>query len=338
MKILVVASTMVHINNFHKEYIEALKEEGNQVYVMAKGEGADFNIPFEKKALSLKNLSLVKEIKKILKEEDFDVAYLHTTLAAFYVRLAMKGLKKRPFTVNTVHGYLFNKQKRGLKGNVYLACEKYVKGQTDVVITMNNEDYEIATENKLSMGNIYKIAGMGIALPEIKPERVPSKDGKIRLTFIGELSKRKNQEFLIRAIKDLSQYSLTLVGNGDMMEKLKALVKKLGMEERVVFAGHSKDVYSHLASTDIYVSASKIEGLPFNILEAMHMDLPILASNVKGHLDLLPEDQLFEPDSYDDFKNKLLALSYGCNYSYDISRYKKENVFLQNLKIYKELK
>ena len=64
MKILVVASTMVHINNFHKEYIEALKEEGNQVYVMAKGEGADFNIPFEKKALSLKNLSLVKKIKK----------------------------------------------------------------------------------------------------------------------------------------------------------------------------------------------------------------------------------------------------------------------------------
>ena len=107
MKILITASTMVHIKNFHLPYIEKFKENGDEVYVLANGEGADFNVPFEKKTLSFKNLALISKIRKILKQEQFDVIYLHTTLAAFYVRLALKGLKKKPYVINTVHGYLF---------------------------------------------------------------------------------------------------------------------------------------------------------------------------------------------------------------------------------------
>ena len=48
-KILYVASNMTHINNFHRDYIAALREAGHTVSVMARGEGADYDIPFEKK-------------------------------------------------------------------------------------------------------------------------------------------------------------------------------------------------------------------------------------------------------------------------------------------------
>ena len=70
MKILIVASTMVHIKNFHLPYIEEFKRRGHTVLTLANGEEADFNIPFKKKALCLKNLLLVSKIKKILKRED----------------------------------------------------------------------------------------------------------------------------------------------------------------------------------------------------------------------------------------------------------------------------
>ena len=120
MKILIVASNMVHIKNFHLPCIEAFRNAGHEVSVMASGEGADFNIPFKKRAFSLKNLRLSFLIKKILKKEQFDAVFLHTTLASFWTRFAMRSLKERPITVNTVHGYLFSEHSSALKRKLYL--------------------------------------------------------------------------------------------------------------------------------------------------------------------------------------------------------------------------
>ena len=94
-KILYTASTMSHINNFHIDYIEALRKEGHTVLVMARGEGADFDIPFEKKIFSRKNTECRRNIRKILIREKFDAIILNTTLAAFHIRLACPK-KNRP--------------------------------------------------------------------------------------------------------------------------------------------------------------------------------------------------------------------------------------------------
>ena len=72
MKILIAASNMVHINNFHRPYIEELKKAGHDVFVMAKGEGADFDIPFVKRSLSFSNFKLSYKIRDILKKEEFE--------------------------------------------------------------------------------------------------------------------------------------------------------------------------------------------------------------------------------------------------------------------------
>lgn len=331
MKILITASTMVHIKNFHMPYIERLKEDGNEVYILSNGEGADFNIPFEKKTLSFKNLCLVSKIRKILKKEHFDVVYLHTTLAAFYVRLAIKGLKRRPYVVNTVHGYLFSRSDSGIKKKVYLKCEKILKKQTDDIVVMNQEDYEIATENALCLGNVYKINGMGIK--NIIDVQRHKSEGFKRLTFVGEISKRKNQELLVRALAYLPNVHLTLVGDGACRSKIERLAKDIGVESRLTITGFTKDVLTYLGKADIYVSASKIEGLPFNIMEAMSAKLPIVASDIKGHRDLLPSSSLFEGDNLDELVRLINEASYE-QVSYDIEKYKLENVIDDNMRVY----
>ena len=83
-KILYAASTMSHISNFHTDYIKALRDMGHTVSVMASGEGADFDIPFEKKLISFKNLINRRKIRKILKREGFDTLVLNTSLAAYH--------------------------------------------------------------------------------------------------------------------------------------------------------------------------------------------------------------------------------------------------------------
>lgn len=331
MKILVVASNMVHINNFHQPYISAFKNDGNDVYVMANGEGADFNIPFKKRSLSLKNLFLSSKIRKIIKKENFDIIYLHTTLSAFWVRWALKGMKNRPRVVNTVHGYLFGNTSGALRNRIYLACEKIVRKQTDNIIVMNSEDEKIAKENNLCLGEIYKINGMGVDFSKKQIEKATPEIPLKRLVYVGELNKRKNQIFLVKALKKLPDKELTLVGDGSERKAIEKCVKKLGLDKRVTITGFTKNVGEYLKNADLYVSASTIEGLPFNILEAMQSGLYIVASRIKGQSDILPSECLYTLGNEDEFVS-LVNNPYMCEnvaQSYDI-----DNVFQQNMDIY----
>ena len=333
MKILVVASNMVHIKNFHLPYVEEFKRQGHNTLVMADGEGADFEIPFKKRSLSIKNACLSLKIRKIIKKEQFDVIYLNTTLAAFWVRMALKGIKNRPIVVNTVHGYLFGKGFSKLHNKIYLFCEKVLKKQTDYIAVMNDEDEKIAKDNSLCLKKIYKIDGMGIDFSKreipVAKYNIPPKN----LLYVGELNKRKNQIFIVKALLKLNDVNLTLVGDGSEREKIEKYVKANGLENRVTITGYTKNVGEYLKNADLYVSASTVEGLPFNVLEAMRAKLPIVASNVKGQCDLLPSDSLYE--LYDE--DRLISLIKNPPiHNLDASKYEINSAMAKNMSIYLE--
>lgn len=337
MKILISASTMSHIESFHKPYIAKLKEQGHSVHILTGSQGSDFTVGFKKKTLSFSNLLASFKIRKYLKKMDFDLVILHTSLASFWVRMAMKGMKKRPYVVNTVHGYLFGSNSGRIHNKIYLFCEKILKKQTNDIIVMNKEDYNIATQNKLCKGNVYFSNGMGVSFKreEIKGIRVDEE--RLNLLFVGEFSKRKNQMFLIDAMEHLDNASLTLVGGGDSsyIEKIKKHVKEKNLQDRVNIIGYTSQVYEYIKGCDVYVSASNIEGLPFNIMEAMYMKKPIVASNIKGHVDLLKEENLFEPNNMDSFVTLVKKALNEKEASYDIEKYSLENVLSENMEIYR---
>ena len=334
MKILIAASNMVHINNFHRPYIDRLVKSGHDVKIMASGEGADFDIGFKKRVFSLKNFILSSKIRKIIKREQFDVIYLNTTLAAFFVRLAMLGMKKRPYVVNTVHGYLLDGNTNFIQSQLYLTCAKPLNKATDDIVVMNDEDFEIATSNRLCLGEVYKINGMGVDFNRGKTEENKKSDGKINLVFVGEISKRKNQIFLVRAMKKLPDYfTLTLVGDGAERKKAEKYICKNSLSDRVSITGFTSDVYTYLSEADIYVSASHIEGLPFNVVEAMNSHLPIVASDIKGQRDLLPPDCLYPYGNEEEYVKLVMNKSLQKT-SYDVNKYSLDTVLDENMKIY----
>ena len=336
MKILIVASNMVHIKNFHLPYIEKMKNLGHSVYIMANGEGADFKIPFKKSTLSPKNFFLTVKIKRILKENSFDAVYLHTSLAAFFTRLAMKGMKKRPVVINTVHGYLFGESCSKLHNFIYLSCERLLRKQTDSILVMNNEDYKIATENNLSLGGVYFINGMGVDFEKHPWDTDFCPVREKNLTFVGEISKRKNQIFLVKAMKYLPDYTITLVGDGGERKALEKYIRKNHLENRVEITCFTSKAYEYIKKSYIYVSASKIEGLPFNIMEAMYCEKPIVASKIKGHTDLLDEKNLFSLDSVEEFV-ALVMSTCVTRVDYETDKYSKEKILNENVSLYLSL-
>ena len=352
-KILYAASTMAHIHSFHEDYIAALRRDGHTVLLMAKGADADFNIPFEKKMLSPKNTAARRMIRRIVKREGFDVIYVHTTLAAFHIRLALP-LGKRPRVVNMVHGYLFPRGSRSLKDRILLLCEKILAKRTDALILMNDEDVLIANENKLSNEPPYFVRGLGAHTPHTETpismiRRELDSEGKFVMTFVGELSDRKNQRMLITALPTVKaaipNATLWFIGDGDKGEELEQLSRSLGVADSVVFAGRRSNPCDFIRASDLYVSASKIEGMPFNIIEALGTGKTVLCSDIKGHRDLIKNGEsgfLYPVDDAAAFAKAVIAIHGGLRPDLDkvLATYKAyswDNVFEETYKTVKEV-
>ena len=345
---------MPHINHFHLDYISALRSEGHEVYVMANGDGADFNVKFEKKMLSFENLKCQRIIKRILKEEKFDVIILNTTLAAFNIRLAMPK-KNRPCVINIVHGYMFPFKIKSIKDRIFFLCEKILSKKTDALIVMNTEDYTIAKKHKLSIGPTAFIYGMGAEVSKQKTDaseirKELSIEDKYIISFVGELCTAKNQSMLIRALpeiqKSIPSACILLVGEGGAREELAALADEFGVSDSVHFVGHRPNPCDYIRASDLYVSASKKEGLPFNIIEALGCGVNVLASDIKGHRDIIEDGisgSLFNLFEMEDFVSKVKMIhDKEICFTKDniLARYEifaKHNVFPKTYSVIKEL-
>ena len=170
---------------------------------------------------------------------------------------------------------------------------------TDLLLTMNQCDYEIATECHLGK-RVLNVPGIGVDFSRIQPLAEPAKDAmreeweipkdSFVLIYPAEFSERKSQSVLIRAMAELPDHVLLiLAGDGALMDQCRTLAEHLRVENRVIFPGYLHDMSPWYSIADAAVTASRSEGLPFNVMEAMYAGLPVVASAVKGHVDLLQD-------------------------------------------------
>ena len=318
-RILYVASSVGHINAFHLEIIGRLCRLGFSVSVMARG-GRDFDIPFEKRIFSLKNLRLIPRIRKILEKERFDAIILNTALASALLRLALpKRIKKTTKLVNIVHGYLFAPTVGVIKRLFFFLVERILASRCDAVITMNSEDFRTAKKYALSK-RIFLCDGVGARDVPIRRTREKTREiigvaDAPLITFVGELSRRKNQEFLIKGLKkireEIPRATLCLVGDGAERDRLSGLVERLSLSDAVIFTGYRDDACDYTFSSDLYASAASVEGLPINVVEAARLGIPLLLSDIKGHRDVLEhgaDGELFCFGDADDFARRAVRI------------------------------
>lgn len=324
-RVLYCASTASHINNFHIPYLEALHNMGFEVHVAVnenvpiKFADKVFALSFYKNLLSFRNIKAIFQAKKLLDNNNYEKVITNTTLAGVIVRAAALLMKNRPKIYHIVHGYIFNDDS-GIKKHFYLIPEKITAKVSDVVMVMNQEDYEMAKKYKLYKDKLYYIDGMGVDPSRFKlvtsEEKVAYKrklgfsEEDFLFVYVAEFSKRKNQKMLIKAFSEcnLENSHLLLAGDGKMLDYCKRLAQKLDKKGRIHFLGYVNDVTSLYCACDCAVSTSKAEGLPFNIIEAMGCGLPVVASDIKGHRELVENEEnglLFKINDNNCLKQKL---------------------------------
>lgn len=304
-KLLIVANyAKEHINKFHISTIKKFKDMGWQVDVACK---ADAEVPFcdhlyglpcERNPFRFKTFKCIRELKKIIKENQYDVVNVHTLCGTIMGVLAAKSFRKKGLKVIiTSHGFNYFKGS-SLITKTLIPVDIYLTHHSDLVISDNKEDIDYGRSLHLKMDNAvycpppvnaYKF----IPIDEHKAKRETIREGlgvspdTVLLTYVAELITNKNQIYLLEVMKLLKDrgrnVKLMLVGpeHDDGFTERKA--KELGLADDVLLMGWRNDIADLLCASDIYVASSIREGFGVNIIEAMLCELPVVASNNRGH-------------------------------------------------------
>ena len=276
MKILYVATISDMINSFLIPHIEMLVKQGFQVDVAChvyqepdeklKRFGCNvFDIPFDRSPLKLQNITALRKIKEVISSKDYDIVHTHTPVASACVRLACRNMKNVK-VIYTAHGFHFYKGAPFINWLTYYPIERWLAKYTDVLITINKEDYERAKRSFHSAQVIYT-PGVGIDVQkyvEVKIDKTKKRrelgipDDAFLVLSVGELNKNKNHETIIRAIDKIKDTNVcyAICGKGHLENHLKKLTQELGLESKIIFLGYRKDMPEIYKCSDLFVFPS----------------------------------------------------------------------------------
>lgn len=314
-KILFLATVDVHMYAFHIPFMKLLSDMGYEVEVAASNVGFTdkieeegfrvYNIPFSRNPFSISNLKAFFTLLRLMKERKYIMVHTHTPVASFIGRIAGK-LSGVPYIVYTAHGFHFHEYGSKLRNFIYYRLEKFAGRFTDVLITINKDDYKIVKEKKIvPKGKVAYIKGVGVDANEINPKAVEecSKEKEREklciteetyvTTSIGRLNREKHFDDIIKAMRVIkkrgAKFRLFIAGDGPLKPNLIKFSESFAFEKEVTFLGYTENVSELLSITNIYVSASSREGLPVSVMEAMAMEKPVVAYNIRGVRDLVED-------------------------------------------------
>ena len=330
-KALVHAHTAYMVSQFNMDNIRILQELGYQVDVACCFQDDDSALSPEAlkaarerieamgcriiETASLRKIFNIGEMSRAYKtlqqaadENRYAIVHTQSPIGGAICRLAMRRARKKYGTkvIYAAHGFHFfegaPKKNWLLFYNAERICAKY----TDLLITINQEDY--ANAKKFKAKRVVYIPGAGVDTHKFVAsadarERVRAEFGiaedTTALLSVGELIPRKNHALVLEALSQLKAEGYLeqnpvhyyIAGRGRIDAELRAEIERLGLTELVTMLGFRRDVADVFAACDIYVFPSHQEGLPVALMEAMSVGMPCVASKIRGNVDLIEEGQ-----------------------------------------------
>lgn len=318
---LVIASVASMHDNFNRNNISLLIESGFEVTLaanfrtdedinsrekidafvreMKKKDIQTVQIDFTRKLTKIRQqIMSARQVRKLLSRR-FDLVHCHSPICAAITRFLYEKYRKSygGKMIYTAHGFHFYKGAPLKNWILYYPPELLLSRRTDVLVTINHEDYQRARKH-FHAKNTYFIPGVGVdtekfsdSMADVEKKRagLGVSETDIMLISVGELSRRKNHETVIRA---LAQYAASniryfICGQGELEGFLKVLIHELGLEDQVKLLGFRTDITELLQAADLFIFPSRQEGLPVALMEAMACGTPVICSKIRGNEDLV---------------------------------------------------
>ena len=320
-----------HIKFWHKNgyYVElACSPVGGRVNELVEFLGSIRNSSIKTVALNrspfkISNLKGFLQLIKIAQKEHYDYVVTNEPVMGLLTRLAFANNKETKVTY-IAHGFHFYKGGSKLNNLIYKSIEGFAAHFTDSLVTINKEDFQAAKKFRLRKnGMVHHIPGIGVNTSRfykssdderaVIRKELGLSEGDFAVAVVGELNDNKNQEVIIRAIASLKDecpgLKALFMGTGEKADCLMKLCNQVNADDRIQFLGYRSDVDRILSACDLGISASIREGLGLNLIEEMASGLPIVASENRGHKDVVIEDCgiLVQLTSVEEFAKAILS-------------------------------
>jgi len=355
VKIIFICSKSITFNTFLKSQADYLIKKGFEVEIACSdNENLDLKknlnhkINFPNKILDLFNLikylEIFFQIKSLVKKNTSALFYIHTPVASHLFRIFTFFYRLK--IIYFVHGFRFTSKTNILKSFFFKLIEKILSINTDIYITINNEDYNFARQN-LSRNNLcYKINGVGLDLIlKNKKKKDHNKINISKVLVIAAYKKEKGYFEILKVAETLKSKKIHIdcYGYGNYYKFSSIKVKK--KLKNISFKEFDLNLKKKIKKYDILLHLSKREGLPVSVMQSLMNGLPVICYNIRGNNDLIKDKfNGFFIKTYKDVSSlisflnleKLFFLKIKRNAARSINKnFMKENV---NKNIYKIIK
>lgn len=341
-KALILASVASMIDQFNMQNIRLLLKNGYQVDVACNCKEGNtisdarvkdlidylneidvsvIDVPIPRKITNLKGVfKSLKQVKRMCNNNCYDLLHCHSPIGSVVARLAAKKSRKHGTKIiYTAHGFHFYKGAPKINWIIFYPIEKFCSRFTDVLITINKEDYNFAKKH-MKAKNIEYIPGVGVDTKKfkldnfdksVKRKELGLNENDIMILSVGELNQNKNHEVAVKAIARLNKPNIHyyIAGQGEKEQYLNEIAESMGVNLHLL--GYRTDIVELLNVADIFVFPSFREGLSVALMEAMAAGLPCIVSEIRGNVDLIDDKHggfLCKPDDVDAFCESIKLL------------------------------
>ncbi len=316
--LLIVTTIPATLQAFLLPFALHFRKKGWKVDAMAQGisDSAEclqafdrvWDVKWSRNPLDPQNLILAPQIiREVVAKQAYEIVHVHTPVAAFVTRYALKDLRKQGKlkVIYTAHGFHFYRGGKPLKNTVFLNLEKLAGSWTDYLVVINREDEEAAKSyGILASERVRYMPGIGLDFDYYSPNNVSEAElEKVRQELgitqenplflsVAEFIPRKHHRDVILAFAKLkrSQVHLALAGDGPLMSEMRQLASDLKVEKRVHFLGERRDIPTLSRASAATLLASEQEGLPRCVMESLCLEIPVIGTDIRGIQDLLEGD------------------------------------------------
>jgi glycosyltransferase involved in cell wall biosynthesis len=263
------------------------------------------DVELSRNPLSWTNLTKAAgTVRQIVHAEGYDIVHVHTPVAAFAARFALRGRNRPAGTsvVYTAHGFHFSKEGGKTSNFAFRTLEKIAGPWTDKLIVINREDFDAAKKYDIvPPDNLTYMHGIGLDFARYDAANVSRADirqihdqlgvksDEALFTMIAEFIPRKRHQDVIAALSacDSNKIHVAFAGSGPLFEKTKHLANTPKLQNRVHFLDNVKDIRALVCASRAVILPSSREGLPRSLMEAACLGIPIIGSDVRGVRDVV---------------------------------------------------
>ena len=274
--------------------VEELKKRGYIIH----------SIQIDRKIDPVSNLKSIEQLTKLIRQKQYDLVHVHTPVASVLGRVAAKlaGVKS---IVYTAHGFYFHDNMPVNQYRFYHSVERVTGWMSDLILTQSREDLVTAEKTGLCAPQKLRYLGNGVDVERFcRSNLVPQHQQQLRqslnlpdsafpiIGMTGRITAEKGYLELIEALAKLRfqfpNIHLLVIGGQLSSERdafqsqLSHLIQQQNLDKYVTFTGFRSDIPELLGLVDVFTLPSYREGLPRSILEAMAMQLPIVATDIRG--------------------------------------------------------